>query len=406
VKITDVVPIICQGGDKNWTLVKVTTDAGITGWGDATEWLRVHAHATVIERDLKPLLLGEDPLQIERLWQTMWVAAYTGGKDLNVAITGVETALWDILGKALNAPVWQLLGGRCRDRVRLYYDYCDAHGAGFRGGTQWIKGDSSLEGVAKQAASIKAQGFTALKLHSIGLAERPAITRTASLEAVAATAEKVRVVREVVGDTVDIALDINNRLDLPSAMAMAQALEPYRLMFLEDPIRQDESPGSYKRLSESTRTPIGTGENLYTVWNFRNFLEIGGLSVLLPDAVHTGVLQFRKIAALAEAYHLPLAPHNPNSPLSAIISAHLCATIPNFLALEMYAADSEPPWRDAITTPSVGSLIREGHMHLPTGPGWGVEINEDELHRHPFQEVWYSQLASAWTELDLDRGQS
>jgi galactonate dehydratase len=400
-KITGVTPFVCQGGKSNWTLVKVSTDAGIVGWGDATEWVRVGAHARIIEEDLAPLVIGEDPFNIERLWQKMWVVSYVGGKDLNVAITGIETALWDIVGKALNTPVYNLLGGRCRERVRLYYDSCDAHGAGFRGGTQWIPGDSSLEGVARQAAWIKDQKFTALKLHPVGLAERPAITRSADIAAISATVEKVRTVREVVGDEVDIAIDVNNRLDLPSSMALARALEPFHLMFLEDPIRQDESPGSYRRLTEATRTPIGTGENLYTIWSFRNYLELGALSVVLPDICHTGVLQAKKIAALAEAFHLPLAPHNPNSPLSAIISAHVCSTIPNFLALEMFAAESEPLWRDDVTDPPVSSLVREGYLELPSGPGWGVEINEEELRRHPFREVWYSHIETNWRDLDL-----
>jgi len=400
-KITAVTPFVCQGGDKNWTLVKVSTDAGIDGWGDATEWLRAQAHAHIIVDDLAPLVLGEDPFNIERLWQKMWVASYVGGKDLNVAITGIETALWDIVGKALNTPVYNLLGGRCHERVRLYYDHCDAYGGGFRGGTRWIAGDNSLEGVAKQAGWIKDQGFTALKMAPVGLAERPAITRSAGLEAIGATVDKVRTVREVVGDAVDIALDLTNRLDLPSSVALAQALEPYHLLFLEDPIRQDESPGSYRRLKDATRTPIGTGENLYTAWSFRNYLELGALDVVLPDICHTGVLQAKKIAALAEAFHVPVAPHNPNSPLSAVISAQVCSTIPNFLALEMYGAESEPPWRDLVTDPPVSSLVRDGHLELPTGPGWGVQVNEDELRRHPFKEVWYSQLGTEWKGLEV-----
>jgi galactonate dehydratase len=400
-KITGVTSFVCQGGIKNWTFVKVSTDSDIVGWGDATEWLRAPAHARIMEEDLAPLIIGEDPFNIERLWQKMWVASYVGGKDLNVAMTGIETALWDIVGKALKTPVYNLLGGRCRERVRLIYYSCDAYGEGFQGGTRWSPGDDSLEGVAKQAKWIQDQGFTALKLHPVGLAERPGITRSADLRAIRATTEKVRTVRAVVGDEVDIVVDLNNRLDLPSSMRLAQALEPHHLLFLEDPIRQDESPGSYKRLTEATRTPIGTGENLYTVWSFRNYLELGALDVVLPDICHTGVLQAKKVAALAEAFHLPLAPHNPNSPLSAIISAQVCSTIPNLLALEMCGAELEPPWRDDITDPPVSSLSRDGYLELPTGPGWGVEINEDELRNHPFKEVWYSQIGKSWEGLEL-----
>jgi galactonate dehydratase len=218
------------------------------------------------------------------------------------------------------------------------------------------------------------------------------VTRIASLASIDATAEKVALIRKTVGSDVDIAVDVNNRLDLPSSTALAVALEPYRLLFLEDCIRQDESPGSYRRLVESTSTPIGTGENLYTVWSFRNFLEIGALDVVLPDVCHTGILQARKIAALAEAYHLPVAPHNPNSPLSTVISGHFCASIPNFLALEYYLEEMEPPWRDRVISPSLAELVQDGHLELPSGPGWGVEINEEELLRHPYQEMWLSGL--------------
>src|SRR5262249_18053861 len=152
------------------------------------EWVRVQAHCKVIEEDLAPLVLGEDPANIERLWQRMWAASYVGGKDLNVAITGIETALWDIAGKALGVPVWRLLGGTCHDRVRLYYDCCDAFGEGFQGDTVWHAGDTSLAGVAKQAQYIKEQRYTALKLHPLGLAPRPAVTRSASLKAIRDTA--------------------------------------------------------------------------------------------------------------------------------------------------------------------------------------------------------------------------
>ena len=391
-KITAVKPVVCSGGFRSWTFVKVSTDAGITGWGDATEWVRPMAHCKAIEEDLAPLVIGEDPFNIERLWQKMWSDAYVGGKDLSLAMTGIETALWDILGKALGTSVQTLLGGPCHDRVRLYYNACDAFGNGYRGGTVWQGGDSSLDGVAKQAQYIADQKFTALKTHPVGLATMPAITRIASLKAIDDTEAKIRRIRDVVGNGLDVAMDVNNRLDLPSSMAMAQTLEPYHLLFLEDPIRQDESPGSYKRLAEATSTPIGTGENLYTVWDFRNFLEIGAVDLVLPDFCHTGILQARKIAAMAEAYHLPVAPHNPNSPLSTIISGAVAGTVPNFLAMEFYATDQEPPWRDTIISPPLSSLIVDGYLQLPSGPGWGIEILEEEVARHPYRGPWQSWM--------------
>ena len=167
------------------------------------------------------------------------------------------------------------------------------------------------------------------------------------------------------------------------------------MMFMEDPIRQDESPGSYKRLAESTSTPIGTGENLYTIWDFRNYLEIGALDLVLPDICHAGILQGRKIAALAESFHLPLAPHNPNSPLSTIISGHLVSSIPNFLALELIGLEADVPWVDSVMSPKLSSLVKDGHLELPSGPGWGVEINEEEVAKHPYEEVWYRRVMEA-----------
>ena len=399
-KITDVKPILCQGGIKTWTFVKVSTDEGITGWGDASEWVRVQGHVRAIA-DLAPLVIGEDPFNIEKLWQKMWVASYTGGKDCNVGITGIETALWDIVGKALGTPVYNLLGGRCFDRVRLYADYADDYQGGFQGTTRWQEGDSSLEGIARQTDYIKSRGFTALKCHPVGMAPRPAVTRIMSMKAIDDTVEKIRTIREVVGSDLDICIDVNNRLDLTSSMALAQALEPYRILFLEDPIRQEESPASYKRLVDATSTPIGTGENLYTVWSFRNLLEIGGLNVVLPDVCHTGILQARKIATLAEAYHVPVAPHNPNSPLSTIISGHLVSSIPNFLALEYDLEERELPWRDEVMSPSLDSLVEGGYLELPTGPGWGVELDEEEIAKHPYREVWYSGLEKGWKDLEI-----
>jgi len=389
VRITEVRPILCHGAFRTWTFVKVSTDAGITGWGDATEWVRAQGHAKIIEEDLSPMVMGENPFDIEKLWQKMWVASYVGGKDLSVAMTGIETALWDIVGKALGTPVYNLLGGKCHDRLRLYYDFCDSFGARLVDDRTRQDGDASLEGVARQARMIAAEKFTALKTHPVGLAPRPAITRSAGTKAIHATVEKVRTIREAVGDEVEICLDVHNTLDLPSSMALAKALEPYHLLFLEDPIRQDESPGSYQRLAEATSTPIGTGENLYTIWEFRDYLENGALDVALPDFCHTGILQGKKIAALAEAYHLPLVPHNPNSPLSTIISAHLCANVPNFVALEYIADPLEPSWRDAVMTPPLASFVKDGHLELPTGPGWGVDLHEEEMRKHPYEEVWY-----------------
>jgi len=165
-------------------------------------------------------------------------------------------------------------------------------------------------------------------------------------------------------------------------------------MFLGDPMRQDECAGRHKKLADATSTPIGTGESLYTVCDFRNYLKIGALDVVLPDICHTRILRGKKIAALAEAYHLPV-PHNPNSPLSTIISGHFYTCIPSVLALEIFPSEREVPWADRVVTPPLTSLVNEGHLTLPAGPGSGVEVNDEELLKCPYQESWYSRVVGS-----------
>jgi len=382
-KIKKVEPILCQGGCRNWVFVKVTTDEGVTGWGDGTDWFGEPTIANFIEH-LAPEVVGEDAFNIERLWQKMYSAAYTTGRIVNCAITAIETALWDIVGKALETPVYNLLGGRCRERVLVYYDYCDAYGAkGYDYVSFYQSGDRSLEGIAKQAKKIKDAGYKALKCHAVFPLTCRRMNRSVEDEIVRGTAEKIRTIRETVGTGVDILLDVHNYLDIPHAVKMARALEPYDILFFEDPIRQEESPMSYKMLRNSTRTPIATGENLYNVWGFRNYLEIQAIDFALPDICHCGGLtQAKKIAAIAEAYHIPLCPHNCNSPLSTIISAHACASIPNFLYLELFSEDYEPPWRDKVISPPL--KVEDGRLILPDKPGYGVELNEQEITKHPY----------------------
>jgi len=212
------------------------------------------------------------------------------------------------------------------------------------------------------------------------------------LPAIKMTKRKVEAIREAVGDDIELCIDVNNRLDLYSAIRFARAFEPYNLLFIEDPICHHEaSPSTYARLVEKTKTPIACGENIYTVWDFRNYLENHALDMLHPDVCHTGVFQAKKIAALGEAYHIPVSFHNPNSPLSAVISANVAATIPNFVVLEFvrgYAYPGEDPevpiWTEYIMNPPLSKLVSDGYLKLPEGPGWGVEIDEKELEKHPF----------------------
>jgi galactonate dehydratase len=388
VKITGVEPILC---DRYYTFCKITTDENIVGWGDGTEYFTPKSVASNIT-DFGRLIIGEDPRNIEKIWQLCWRSAWTGGKDLSAALCAIESALWDIKGKLYGVPAIELMGGRIWDKVRLY-----THGRG-----------NTLEEVAKDAEQLKNEGWTAYKTSPVGLPniywgrdstklkgsiEWPYISRHASLSSIKDTEAKVKTIRETLGTEMEICMDAGNSLDIPSAIRLAKALEPYKMFFLEDLICQHEDAApSYKRITESTSTPIATGENLYTIWQFRSYLQIGALSFLLPDISHVGITQGKKIAALAEAYHLPICPHNPNSPLSNIQSANLVSSTPNFIALEFrheYAFPEKDSWVEKIMNPPLSSMVKEGYLTLPDRPGWGVEMNEEEIAKHPYVEPCY-----------------
>ena len=371
-KVTKVEPLICNGGHRNWFFVKVTTDEGIIGYGDGTEWWGTHVMAKCVE-DLAPFVIGEDPANIQRIWQKMYIGSYVGGKNVNMAMTAIETALWDISGKTAGKPVYELLGGKCRDKIRLYtHAYPQPRG----------EPSTSLETLVKKARSLMDVGFKFIKT-SIDETLPIGVDRWMDIETISKTIEIVSLLRETVGKKIELCIDVSNQLDFSSAVRLGRALEPFNLIWMEDPIKQEESPDSYRRLREAIRTPVGTGENLYNIWAFRNALENNGVDIILPDFVHAGgILQGLKIAALAEAYHVPVAPHNPNSPLSTIISAHLCAAIPNFVALEFIYPDV--PWRDKVISKPLA--VKDGYLELPTGPGLGVDLVEDEIAKHPYEE--------------------
>jgi len=371
-KVTRIEPLICNGGKRNWLFVKVTTDEDIIGYGDGTEWWGTHVMAKCVE-DLAPFVIGENPFNTQRIWQKMYIGSYVGGKNVNMAITAIETALWDIVGKAAGKPLYDLLGGKCRDRIRLY-SHAYAHERG--------ESPRTLDGLVRRAKELLDAGFRFIKT-SIDETKPIGVDRWMDIESISKTVEIVRLLRETVGSNVELCIDASNQLDFSSAVRLGRALESFNLIWLEDPIKQEESADSYRRLREAIRTPVGTGENLYNIWAFRNILENNGVDIILPDFVHAGgIMQGLKIAALAEAYLVPVAPHNPNSPLSTIISAHICAAIPNFVALEFTWPDV--PWRDKVISEPL--KVRDGYLELPTGPGLGVDLVEEEIAKHPYEE--------------------
>ncbi len=381
-KITGVKPILCNGGIRNWVFVKVATDEGITGVGDASGcWPGEPGVVSTIEY-LASYVVGEDPFNIEKLWQKMYFGSYFVGLGgiVNSAITGIETALWDIVGKALQTPVYNLLGGRCRDKVKLY-THCDAWGGGE------FEQKDTREALKKQVRIILDQGFTAFKTHlsNIGRWRRDveSLNRQLDRETIRNTVTKLEILRGAAGEDIEICIDVNGLLNAMSAIRLGKALEKFDLVFYEEPV-PPENIAAMKEVKDAIRVPICTGERLYTTYGFREILEMNAVDIIMPDITKCGGLsQAKKIAAMAENHYVTVAPHNYNSRLCAIISAHLCASIPNFLMLEFPWPDV--PWADKVISPP--PKVENGYLELPTGPGFGVDLVDEEIAKHPYKKT-------------------
>ena len=319
--------------------------------------------------DMAGIITGEDPLDVDRLIETIRRAYIFNGAlagNAVTAMTGIEIALWDLAGKALDLPVYRLLGGKFRDRIRLY---CDCHAGA----------DDSPESYARRAKEIVAMGFDAIKFDIDDANSPHKLDRynwSISPSELAQMVDRVTAVREAIGPTVDLAIDMHGRYDISAGIRVAQALEPFDLMWLEEPV-PPENIDTMREVKRCTRTPICAGENLYTRWGFRELIEKQAVDVIMPDLPKCGGLsEGRKIANHAETYYIPFAPHNVCGPLGTIASCHCCASIPNFLVLEWHWVD-RPHWHELVLVDP--PLIQDGYIVLPEGPGLGVELNEEAL---------------------------
>ena len=331
------------GGVRNWLFLKIDTDEGITGIGECSGWPRVIETAI---QDLKAVLIGEDPTHIERLWQRMQVAIMGHGMLGTVgggAMTGIDMALWDIKGKVLNTPVWNLLGGKVRDRIRIY-------------------GHANTPEVA---LSLKARGITALKCGGVSDPVR-----------------KVAAIREAVGAEMDIMIDLHGPpwLTPADAARVARALEPYELAWIEDPIAPENVEG-YKRIRDAAQVPLASGERMATIFGERELIERELVDIIQPDTGRAGgITQMRKIAAMAEAHHIMFAPHSGSlGPVAEYAALHLMAAIPNAIILERIEDDWEGRAKTVIPHP----VQKDGFLTVPDAPGLGVDIDEDFVAAHP-----------------------
>lgn len=375
-KITAIETHVCHARMRNWVFVKVLTDQpGLWGWGEATlEW---HTRAVVgaIE-DITQLLIGEDPRRIEHLWQVMYRQHFWHGHGVvrGTAISGIDIALWDILGKIHGVPVHQLWGGPVRDHVRLY---CHLGGGKMEEFYETKPADAGR--FADLAREAVAEGFTAFK--AMAVPETMPIEGNRPIRYAEAC---VRAMREAVGDDIDIMVDCHARPSPRMGLLFAKALEPYNLYWFEEPC-WPETMEDIALIQCAVKTPIATGERLVGLHTFRDLLEKRAASVIQPDLTHCGGLsEARRIAALAEAYRVAMAPHNPQGPVSTAASLEFGFATPSYIICE--SVHSDVPWRqdvvsEGFTVEKAGRIVRPNRR-----PGLGIEINEAELKKHPFQQ--------------------
>lgn len=341
-----------------WLFLKIETDAGVTGWGEPV----VEGRALTVEAAVKELgdyLIGKDPRLIEDHWTVMHRGGfYRGGPILMSAIAGIDQALWDIKGKALGVPVHELLGGKLRDTIKVY---------------SWIGGDRPAE-VAAGAKEMVARGFLALKMN--GTEELQIVD---SHDKIDAAVERVAMVREAVGPNIGIAVDFHGRVHRPMARMLVKELEPYRLMFIEEPVLS-ENREALKEIAALGSTPIALGERLYSRWDFKSVFEEGVVDIIQPDLSHAGgITECRKIAAMAEAYDVAVAPHCPLGPIALAACLQLDAVSYNCFIQEQSLGIHYNAANDLLDYAANKDVFRyeDGYVAIPDGPGLGVEIDED-----------------------------
>ena len=345
--------------------VRVYTDAGIIGQGESTD---ASAGNVPLIHSFSRMLVGQDPLNIEAAFERIRTAGVFAGAQAGqyvTALTGVEIALWDIAGKALGVPVYQLLGGKVRDRVRVY---CDS------GEREMIPGDEQSKA---RIHEIQEMGFTAAKI-DIDDARDPSrmdrVNWTASNGEIDHMIAKVAFTRSLYPKDYDLAVDMHARYDAGTGKRVAKELEPFKLMWLEEPVPA-ENIDAMRDIRASTNTPICCGENVYMRWGFRELFEKRAVDIVEPDFQKCGgLLEARKISDMAHTYYVPVAPHAVTSPIGMMGTAQVCAVIPNFLAQEWHWIDSRDLWRNWVKE---GDIIQKGFITLPDRPGLGVEMNDE-----------------------------
>ena len=359
----------------NWLFVRIDTDAGISGWGEGSlQYKDAALEAEIL--DFGKFLEGKDPRRIDWIWSSLYRrVTWAGGPVSMSAISAIDLALWDLKAKSLEIPVWELAGGMHRDRVRVY-----ANGW-FEELSEAVPGVPA-ETVARQASPLlhaeaalrlRDAGWTALKFYPFGGPQ------TITPQRIRHGIDLVKAVRDAVGSDMEIGIDVRARLDPWSAGRVAQQLEQFNIAWMEEPILYDNIE-AMAEFARSVNVPVSTGEQLYNRWEFRPLLATNTVRMIQPDICHCGGFsETRKIANMAETYYVPVAPHNSNGPISTLASLHLDMSIPNAFMQEIFVSFIER-YQEVLTNPID---ISDGHATVPSGPGWGADIDLDVLAKYP-----------------------
>jgi galactonate dehydratase len=385
-KITRLETFLTHAGLRNYLFVRLTTDTGLTGVGEASlEWQEKTVE-TLIQEWVEDRVLGADPFDLESVVGGMTRDQYQGGSTVMTAISGVEIAMWDLIGKACGQPVYKLLGGRARERLPAY-----ANG--------WYGGARTPEDYAQKAREVVARGYRAMKFDPFGVAwKRMTRDEMSTAEAIVAA------VRGAVGDDVDLMIEVHGRLSVDCAIEMGRRLAPYRPAWYEEPVTPDSLP-LLKEVKDALPFPVAAGERVYTLPDFFRLISARAADVVQPDPAHCGgILATKKIAAMAEAQDVGVSPHCSVGPVALCAALHVGWSTPNVLVQENFA-EYDVPWRDELV--NGWNPIRLGEFVLPGKPGLGLELNVEACALRPYRKntfpsLWDERWITDFTQKDRD----
>jgi len=375
-KITAVEPLVLGTSWRNLIFLKVHTDEGLVGIGECTLQNREEGALGYLPQAARQHVIGSDPFNVEDLWLRMYRNDFwRGGVVATTVMSGIEVACWDIIGKALGQPVWRLLGGRCHEKIKAYAN-------------AWYTVERTPQEFARRVKVVLEKGYKALKVDPFGPGAME-LSREEKIRSV----DLVAAIRDSVGPDVEIFVEMHGRFSAATALDIARMLEPYHPGWIEEPCPPEDIP-SLQKVAAQAKIPVAAGERYFTHYGFREVLESGAVDILQPDVIHAGgILDMKKIAAMADARSLMVAPHNSNGPVCTAASVHFDFCTTNIKVQECFDDFSEPWVVEAVPgTPRP----KDGYFHLPQGPGLGISLNEDLIKEHPFTEKFFNVFEADW----------